>query len=112
VLRTLNDALVPRNGADRFKGGDRICKKHFKDPFTKARFRSSINMTIFERWFKSNDGLDVDLLRISITDSADRLARRFARGPVDDEDAADGAKYVCDRMKALTAFAYHNCLFA
>lgn len=92
VLRHLNDQLIPRNGCDHFKAADRICKSHFKDPYSCARFKSTKTKTLFQRWFQSDDGLDVDLLRLSHTDSADRIARRFARGADHSDDEQDGNK--------------------
>ena len=88
VLRHLNDQLVPRNGTYSFKCGDYICKSHFKDPFSCARFKSSKEVTLFERWFRSDDGLDVDSMRLHPTENVDRLARRYSRsaGDIDDDD--------------------------
>ena len=79
VLRRLNDELVPRNGADSFASGDYICKSHFKNAFSSARFRATKKRSIFDRWFKSSDGLDLDLLRVNRTEDAGRLARLYAR---------------------------------
>ena len=95
VLSHVNELVVPRNGCDSFRAGDRICKLHFLKPFDNTRFKAANKRSVFDRWFNEDDGLLPEFLNMTPDTDEQRARRRFNRSDRgDDDDDDDEKKYV------------------